>query len=552
MRGGSSGRTRLGQDARVHELAVLGIVLLAVVVAGICRRYDVAAPLPLVLVGLLVGLVTVSRGFDLKPELALTLALPPLLFSAALESSYVAIRANRRPILLLSVGLVLFTAVAVALAARWVIPDLPLGAAFALGAVLGPTDAVAASAVASRLGLPRRSLTILEGESLVNDGTGLTVFRVAVTAAVATSFSWADSLGIFALAVVGGIALGWLGGEVLRQALRRLQDPLLENAIILLAPFALYLGAEEVHASGFLAVVVAGLMVSHTQSTDLGYATRLQATAVWEVATYLLESLAFTVVGLELPHLWHTVAHPLAGQANPLSGGRVALATVAVFVAVVLSRLVWVFPGTYLPRVFVRKIRESEPMPTPRSVLVVAWAGIRGPVSLLAVLGLPLTVHGGNAFPRRDVLILITSVVVLATLVIQGLTLGPLVKWLLPSGELTERENRQDHLAEAEAQHHAAQAALARLDEELETGPAVDDAVVQRLRDYAEHRSNSAWEVLGGPAERPAEAYRRLRLSMLEAEREVFLDYRERGRLPDHVLRRVFRDLDLEQANLEQ
>jgi monovalent cation/hydrogen antiporter len=530
----------------VHALAVLGVVVLAVVVAGACRRLDVAAPLPLVVAGLLVGLGPWARSFDLRPELALSLALPPLLFAQALESSYVAIRANRRPILLLSIGLVLFTAVVVAFAARWAIPGLPVAAALALGAVLGPTDAVAATAIGSRLGLPRRPLTILEGESLVNDGTGLTVFRVAVTAAVATSFSWQDAIGILALAVAGGIALGWLGGEALRQLLRRLQDPLLENALILLAPFALYLGAEEVHASGFLTVVVAGLMVSHTQSTDLGYATRLQATAVWEVATYLLESLAFTVVGLELPSLWRDV-----DTAGALSGGRVVLAALAVFAAVVLARLVWVFPGTYVPRLLVRSIREREPSPPVRWTIVLAWAGIRGPVSLLAALGLPLHVHGNGDFPQRGVLILITSLVVVGTLVVQGLTLGPLVKWLHPQQGQTDRENTADSLAEAEAQHHAAQAALSRLDAELESGPKVDEDVVRRLRDYAQQRANSAWEVLGGPAERPAEAFRRLRLSMLEAEREVFLDYRERGRLPDHVLRRVFRDLDLEQANLE-
>jgi CPA1 family monovalent cation:H+ antiporter len=222
-----------------------------------------------------------------------------------------------------------------------------------------------------------------------------------------------------------------------------------------------------------------------------------------------------------------------------------------VFAAVVVARIVWVFPGTYLPRVLVKSIRDNEPRPAPGSVAIVAWAGIRGPVSLLAALGLPRLVDGGDHFPRRDVLILITSVVVLGTLVVQGLTLGPLVKWLHPAAGLTERETQADALAEAEAQHHAGQAALSRLDAELETGPRVDEDVVRRLRDYAQHRANSAWEVLGGPAERPAEAYRRLRLSMLEAEREVFLDYRERGRLPDHVLRRVFHDLDLEQANLE-
>lgn len=531
----------------MDALAIIGVLALAVLVGGVCRHYDIAAPLPLVVAGLVVGLATGHTGFDVRPELALTLALPPLLFSQALGSSYVAIRANRRPILLLSIGLVIFTAVAVAVAARAFLPDLPIAAALALGAVLGPTDAVAASAIGSRLGLPRRTLTILEGESLVNDGTGLTVFRVAVTAAVATSFSWGESFFIFAVAVVGGIALGLLGGQAMRYALRRINDPLLENALILLAPFALYLGAEQLKASGFLAVVIAGLMISHSAAEDLGYATRLQASALWEVASYVLESLAFLIVGLEIPSLWRAVAD---GD-GPVGVSAVVVTTVAVFVALVVTRFVWVFPGTYLPRRLVRSIRENEPRPAVASVTVVAWAGIRGPVSLLAALGVPLKVHGGAPFPDRDALILITSGVVVSTLLVQGQTLGPLVRWLRPGDGVTEREQRADHLAEAEAQHHAAQAALSRLELELEQGPRVDEDVVRRLRDYAEHRANSAWETLGGPAERPAEAYRRLRLAMLEAERGVFLDYRERGRLPDHVLRRVFHDLDLEQANLE-
>jgi CPA1 family monovalent cation:H+ antiporter len=199
----------------------------------------------------------------------------------------------------------------------------------------------------------------------------------------------------------------------------------------------------------------------------------------------------------------------------------------------------------------VRSIREHEPQPSWRSVVIVGWAGIRGPVSLLAALGIPTTVEGGAPFPQRDVLLLITGLVVVATLTIQGLTLAPLVRWIHPP-ESDRNEAQQDKLAEAEAQHHAAQAALARLDQELEVGPPVDEEVVRRLRDYAEHRANAVWESLGSGEELPAQAYRRLRLSMLEAEREVFLNYRDRGRLPDEVLRQVFHELDLEQANLER
>ena len=534
----------------MHPLAFVGIVVIAIVVAGACRRFDKAAPLPLVAAGLALGIPAASGSLALNPEVVLGVALPPLLFAQALNTSYVGIRKNRRPVLLLSVGLVIFTAATVAVTVQATVSGVSLAVALTLGAVLGPTDAVAASAIGSRLGLPRRPLTILEGESLVNDGTALTIFRVALSAAVATSVTWEHSLGVLGIAVSGGIVLGLAGGYALRVLLRRLNDPLLENAIILLAPFALYFGTERLHSSGFLAVVVAGLMLSHSQSAELNYATRLQATAVWDVVTYVLESVAFVVIGFELPELWRALDSQ-QDKAGVPDQSSVLIAATAVFVTILVSRFIWVFPGTYLPRVLVRKIRETEPRPSWRSVVIVGWAGIRGPVSLLAALGIPTKVESGAPFPQRDVLLLITGLVVVATLTIQGLTLAPLVRWIRPA-EGTRNEDQQDKLAEAEAQHHAAQAALARLDEELEVGPAVDEEVVRRLRDYAEHRANSAWESLGGPAERPAQAYRRLRLSMLEAEREVFLNYRDRGRLPDEVLRRVFHELDLEQANLEQ
>jgi CPA1 family monovalent cation:H+ antiporter len=531
-------------------LAFVAVVALAIAVAGVCRRFDVAAPLPLVATGLVLGMPAASGSLPLNPELVLGLALPPLLFAQALNTSYVGIRKSRRPILLLSVGLVIFTAATVAIAARATIPGLTVAVALTLGAVLAPTDAVAASAIGNRLGLRRRTMTILEGESLVNDGTALTIFRVALSAAVATSVTWAHSMGVLGVAVSGGILVGLLGGYVLRVLLRRLDDALLENAIILLAPFALYLAAEELHSSGFLAVVVAGLILSHSQSAELNYATRLQSTAVWDVVTYVLEAVAFVIIGFEIPELWRTL-NEHQHEAGVPDATKVLLAATVVFLTILVSRFLWVFPGTYLPRILVPSIRANEERPSWRSVVIIGWAGIRGPVSLLAALGIPRTLDSGDPFPQRDVLLLITGLVVVATLTIQGLTLGPLVRTIrIP--ETINREEQQDKLAEAEAQHHAGQAALVRLEQELEVGPPVDEDVVRRLRDYAEHRTNSAWESLGGPAERPAEAYRRLRLAMLEAERDVFLSYRDRGRLPDEVLRRVFRELDLEQANLER
>ena len=301
-----------------------------------------------------------------------------------------------------------------------------------------------------------------------------------------------------------------------------------------------FLLAEGVEASGFLAVVIAGLVLSHS-ATRTGYATRLQLAAVWSVLTFVFESLAFLVVGLELPHVVGDLRD--AGELD-----RVVVPTLVALVTVVLARIVWVFPATYAPRLLSRRIRIADPAPPARHIAVVAWAGMRGPVSLFAALALPLTVDGGAPFPDRDLLILVTTLVVIGTLLLQGLTLGPLITRL----GVAERDVSALLLAEAEAQHHAAQAALARLDEELEVGPRAPDDIVQKLRSVAERRSLSAWEQLGGPEETPSDAYRRLRLAMLDAEREVFVQYRDEGRLPEDVLRRVFRDLDLEQAVLDR
>ncbi len=530
----------------MHELGVVAALSLAFVVAGWCRRRGTPAPLPVIATGLLLGLLPGAEGFAPEPELILALALPPLLFGMALESSYVGIRANLRPILLLSVGLVAFTALAVAVAVKAVVPDMPWAVALVLGAVLGPPDAVAASAIGGKLGLPTRIMTILEGESLVNDGTALTIFRVAVAAAVAGSMSAGRATMILLLAVVGGIGFGLAAGWALRWLIRRLQDSLLETTALLVTPFALFLGAEAVGASGFLAVVVCGLMISHTAAAEQSFATRLQSRSLWSVVSFVLEAAAFLILGLELPRLIQSAIDAPAGE-------PVVSVIVVVFVAVVLSRIVWVFPATYLPRRLSPRIRTNEPAPPWRGVAVVSWSGMRGPVSLLAALGIPLTVDGGGAFPFRDLLLLTTGVVVLLTLLVQGLTLGPLIRGL----GVRSTDQTPDLLAEAEAQHHAAMAGLEALDAAVSTatvgsGAPPPEQVVHSLREGAERRANGAWERMGGDAETPSDAYRRLRLVMLAAERQVFLTYRDSGRLSDAILRKVFTDLDLEEAALER
>lgn len=523
----------------MHELEVVVAFGLAVAVAGWARKHGRAAPLPVVVLGLVLGMVPEIASIAASPEVILTLALPPLLFGAALESSYIGIRASRRPILMLSVGLVVFTAVVVAAVAKAFVPDMSWPVALTLGAVLGPTDAVAATAIGGRLGLPRKLLTILEGESLVNDGTALTVFRVAVAAAVAGSMTAERAVVILVLAVVGGIGIGLLAGWGLRWLVRHLHDPLLETTTMLLAPFAVYLGAEAVGTSGFLAVVVCGLMISHTAPAEQGFATRLQSTAIWAVVRFVLEAAAFLEVGLLLPTLGrHLIDSP--------AGVPIVALVLSVFAAVVLSRVVWVVPELFLP--WLKGRSPGGGRSTWRGLTVIAWSGMRGPVSLLAALGIPFLVDGGGSFPYRDLLLFVTGVVVLLTLVVQGTTLGPLIRRL----GLRETDRTGDLLAEAEAQHHAALAGLAALDQYLAADGSPPPEIVEALRTMAERRANGAWERLGGDAETPTTTYRRLRLVMLDAERDVFLSYRDEGRLSDDVLRAVFRDLDLEEAALQR
>lgn len=512
-------------------------------VAGLARRYNWSAPVLLVVAGLVVSAVPGVPDYRLDPELVLVFFLPPLVYSAALNSSLTAVRANARPIGLLSVGLVAFTTAAVAVVARTVVPGLTWSAAIALGAILGPTDAVAATAIARRVGLPARIVTVLEGESLLNDATALVTLRVAVAAAVSGSVSLTDIGRRIVLAVVGGTAVGLGAAYVIAFLRRRTDDPLIENTLSLLTPFFAYLPAEALGASGVLAVVVTGLRLSHDAPILLSPAARLQEHAIWSLIDFLLEGVVFALIGLQLP----MIVSNLTGHSVASLVGAAA----AVTAAVVISRYVWIFPVMYLPRL-VPAIRHNDPTPTWRVPAVLSWAGMRGVVSLAAAFSLPLTTKSGAPFSDRDVIIFLTLVVIVATLVGQGFTLSRVVRW---SG--LRRDETAELLEEAAAQQRAAQAAVSRL-AALTADGETPDGVAEQLKEKAEWRQNSAWERLGGSSggvpgrETPSAAYRRLRLEMLLAERGEFLALRDRGRITDDVLRRVQRDLDLEEAILSR
>lgn len=529
--------------------SLLAVLVVAVLLAAVARRADVSAPLALVVAGLAVGLIPGVPDIQLDPDLVLYVVLPPLLWSAGLESSYVALRRNVRSIGMLAVGLPLATTFAVGVVAYWAVPELTIAAALTLGAIVAPPDAVSATAVGRRLGLPRRLMTLLGGESLLNDATALTAYKVALGLAIGGSASWTGGLWTFALAAVGGVVVGGALGAVIVYVRSRLRDPLVESALGLVAPFGIYLLAEEVHGSGVLAVVVAALILGQ-HSTNASYATRLQDSAVWKAVQLLLESFAFLLIGLQLPK----VIEELAG----ISAAVLVVSSLAVLATVIAVRIVWVYLFAYLPRLVSPALRYREPSPRPAQVFVVAWAGMRGVVSLAAAFAVPATTLSGAEFPGRPQLVFLTFVVVVGTLLLHGLTLPWLIRRLGVQGD----EAHTDAVAAAAAQDRAARAAAERLDEVLEqqrTDGTVDDVherAAEVLRGWNTRRRNSAWEQLGRDeadiGESPAAAFRRLRLEMLAAERATLIAERDSGHIDDEVLRSVLHGLDLEEATLNR
>ncbi|SEG84044.1 monovalent cation:H+ antiporter, CPA1 family [Thermomonospora echinospora] len=529
-----------------QALWLLAVPVTAVGVAAAARRTRVPAPLALVVAGLLAAMVPGTPAFELDPEFVLFVFLPPLLFSAAWESSLPNLRENGRTIAYLSVGLVLFTALAVGYAAHLIVPGLPLPAAFVLGAIVAPPDAVAAVSVAKRLGLPRRVVTVLVGESLFNDATALTAYRIAVVAVGGAGVSLLDGGWRFLYAALGGALIGLVAGPPLHRLRTRLRDPLVENSVAVLAPFAAYLVAEAVHASGVIAVVVSGLYLGH-RFTDSPPVTRLIGRSFWKVMIFILESVVFLLIGLQLPAVLAGVSgwHPLT----------LAWWAAAVFGVVVAARFLWVFATAPVPALLSRRGGANGRRLEWRQLTVISWAGMRGVVSLAAAFAIPLSTASGAAFPQRDLISFLTFTTVLGTLLLQGATFPALIRRLGIGGS---QEQHADAVAEAGAQHAAGSAALARLETlAAAEGERLDGQVVERLRDLAEYRRLSAWERLGGGtgpggAEVPTATYRRLRRQMLAAEREVFVRMRDERRIDDEVLDRVLNELDLEEVALSR
>jgi CPA1 family monovalent cation:H+ antiporter len=514
-------------------VAVAGLSVLAAVV-------DVPYPILLVLGGLVLGFVPGVPKVALRPELVLVVFLPPLLYWAAFTASPRDLRADLRAISMLAVGLVLATVGAVAVVAHAAVDGLPWAAAFALGAIVSPTDPLAATTIARRLGVPRRLVTVLEGESLANDATALVAYRLAVAAVVGGGFTlWQAGLR-FVLGAAGGIAIGLLAGWLVAQVRRRIEDPPVEIVLSLATGYVAYLPADRLGASGVLAAVTAGLYVSWHAPEFASVSTRLLGTSFWKILNYLLNVVLFILVGLQL----HTILDGVAGRAIPTLLGQAALIS-AVVIAV---RIAWGFTMPYLVRVLDRRPSQVARRVGPRQRLVSAWSGMRGAVSLAAALALPLEGANGQPFPERNLIILLTFAVILATLVVQGLTLPALIHRLGVRGDgVEEREELRARLG-------ATSAALARLDE-LAGEDWTREDTVERLRglyDYRRRRLKAqAGKIEDDGYEDRSLAYQRLVRELLEAQRRAIVQLRNQGTIGTDVMRRVERDLDLEDSRLE-
>ncbi|ALO96085.1 sodium:proton exchanger [Streptomyces corchorusii] len=517
-------------------MPLLLLVAGSAAVAAAARRTPAPAPLLLVAVGLAVSYIPGVPSYTLDPHIVLPLLLPPLLYTSASDSSYLDLRAQMRPVALLSVGYVLFATVVVGWAAYLIIPGLPLPAALVLGAVVAPPDAVAATAVARRVGLPSRITTILQGESLLNDATAITAYKVALGAAIGEGATWGGGIREFALAAVGGVGIGLVLMAPLHWLRTHLTEPLLQNTLSLLIPFVAYGVAEQAHASGVLAVVVVALYLGH-RAWEVDFATRLQEGAVWKMVAFVLESAVFALIGLQLPIVLKRLGE--------YEGTSAAWYAVAVFLVVVVARFVWVYPATFLPRILSTRVKEREPDPTWRGAMVTSWAGMRGVVSLAIAFAIPPTMPAGP----RNLILFLTFTTVIGTLVVQGVTLPPLIRLLKFPG----RDRQAETLAEANAQAQASRAAEARLDELLaDERNALPQPLADRLRMVLERRRNAVWERLGQvnpiTGESVDDTYRRLSREMIGAEREVFVKLRDLRYIDDEMLRALLRRLDLEEA----
>jgi CPA1 family monovalent cation:H+ antiporter len=528
-------------------LALVLILGSTIVLTAVAKRLDIPYPVAFVVGGIALAFVPDVPRPHLSPDFIFLLVLPPLLFSGGWSTDWFEFKRNGRPIFLLAIGLVIFTTVVVAAVTHAMIPGFTWPIAFVLGAIVSPPDAVAAEAVFERVPIARRILAILSGESLVNDATALVIYRFAVAAAVTGAFSFAQAgLAFFAVSI-GGIVVGllsaWLIQALMRLLIARdLDDPTIANVVALLAPFAAYLPAEALHVSGVLAAVSAGIYSSRHAHEIFRSNGRLVAGGVWSVLTFLLNAFVFLMIGLQLPDIVQGLVR---------SPQRYLIDAAVVSALVIVLRIVWVFPATYLPRLLSKKIAQRDPAPKPGAVAIIAWAGMRGIVSLAAALALPYRDAAGQPLAGRDEILFLTFCVIVATLVLQGVTLGPLARFF----DVTDR-GTTTHL-EAQVRIQALEAGIAELHalESTFSGPLEWEITGRLLAEYSRRIEYLQGHFDGDEHGEDGQIKeisidRRLERAALDAELRTIAEMRRGGGIPDEVYYAIQFDLDLAQARL--
>jgi len=514
------------------------ILLLAVVtaLAEVTDKIRIPYPILLVLVGLGIGFVPGLPRLDLDPDLIFLLFLPPMLYADAWYTSWPDFKAASRPISLLAIGCVIFTTCAIAWVAQALIPGVGWPEAFVLGAIISPTDTIAATAATQGLSVPKRVVTIIQGESLVNDSTGLIAYRFAVAAVVTGTFSLTDATVQFFVVAGGGVLIGLGIGYVFKWIHQITPDnATTDTTLTFITPFVCYLVADHLGLSAVLAVVACGLLLSRKANEFLSQKARIQAIATWDTVVFIMNGIIFILIGLQLPYVLDAI--------QKFSLGDLILYGLIISGAVILIRIIWVYPGAYVPRWLSKKIRESEPETNVKGVTIVAWSGIRGVVSLAAAMALPLTVANDSAFPNRDLIIFLTFSVIFATLVLQGLSLRPLIKWL---GVKSDGREVRDEL---EARLRIASGVIEHIEENYSL--LKDDILnqiktkyeirIQRIRkDQSQQKLND--EVI--------REFLNIQHELLQTERKMVLQLRNEGKISEDVLRRIEYELDLEETRL--
>jgi CPA1 family monovalent cation:H+ antiporter len=510
----------------------LALLLFAIALGWLASRTRTPYPIVLVLGGVGLGFVPGLPAVSFEPQLLLVMVLPPILYQAAFSTSWRDFKANRRAIGMLAIGLVVATTLSVGAVLKLLVPDIPWAIAFAFGAIVSPPDAVAATAILSRLSIPRRIVTILEGESLVNDASGLVLYKIAIVAALTGSFSLMEATGEFVWVATAGIAIGLAVAWVSVPATRAVKEPLLQCLVSIAVPYAAFLVSEVLHVSGVLAVVAAGLARARSAAVIATPESRIMVLAMWNFIVFTLNSFIFMLIGWQL-----------RGILDRISGfglGELLAMGLALSGAAIAVRFLWVFPATYLPRFLSASLRRDDPYPAPNQVFVTAWCGMRGIVSLAVALALPLTLHDGTPFPYRDLLIFLTFAVIAVTLVGQGLTLAPVIRALKVGADWSAHEEERG------ARLAVANAAMRGIDRFVEKD-GTDAARVAHLRQmYLDERD--AQMPRGLVMSEEADIGRKARRAALHAQRNELLELWRSSKISDEVFHKLERELDYQQS----